>query len=113
MGRIEHAEEIFVTPESRRCTFCGDAADGYWCGEEMVKACSSCAVNVLPKLIADTVGLPPAGQRTNAHCAALGILDHVRGVFWEAMSCRLARAADRAAKPAEPVFTLRRRHSGQ
>lgn len=37
------------------CSFCGGEAQSYWQGIECVRTCSKCAIEVLPKLMADAI----------------------------------------------------------
>ena len=78
-----------------RCALCGSrSADGVWMGRKTMGVCLPCAVEVLPKLIADGV--------MNRLCVGRDDAEHlvheqwriVRANFYEAAfrnSCRLMR----------------------
>jgi hypothetical protein len=68
------------------CSFCGDApATGWWRGEIDVYCCYSCATEVLPALLADSV-FPPS---TFGHNAALSSVNDAKNraekTFWRAI----------------------------
>lgn len=66
------------------CTFCGAKADAEWWGDNTIRVCHRCAMEVLPALIADAVALEQA-----RHPVALW--DEVSTVFWRALAIRLDR----------------------
>ena len=54
MSDARHLEEFVETPQ--KCSICGERKPaGFWCGAVDIWACKFCALNVLPKLIADCV----------------------------------------------------------
>ena len=41
--------------EKGKCFACGEKPDAFWKGQETVNVCQSCAIEILPKLLADSV----------------------------------------------------------
>lgn len=81
-----------------KCTICGEKATGYWHGEGLVEVCHHCAIDVLPKLIADAIHVPRVDHRPGPWPVEAGrnALSRVKAAFWEAMSSRLAGELRRA-----------------
>ncbi len=81
-----------------QCFCCSRKAQAVWHGQETVHVCESCAVEVLPALIADAVHAGSLGT--------LGFMNHLKAVeaeYWKAVAARLAcesrdRDAERRAK---------------
>lgn len=57
MARVVDSKLFFQsTGMSTTCMICGDCqGDGLWSGNTDVIVCSKCAVEILPKLIADSI----------------------------------------------------------
>ena len=72
------------------CTLCGERATARWDGDHgAIATCERCALDVLPAIISDSVGLSIDPTRT--HDIVQGHLDHVAQVYWRAMAMRLLR----------------------
>ena len=59
MSDARHLEEFIEVPEM--CSICGERKPaGFWCGAVDIWVCKFCALDVLPKLMADCVvyGVP-------------------------------------------------------
>lgn len=70
-----------------QCSFCGDSAlTGFWSGHAKVGCCGHCAVEVLPKLIADSLFHLPKRPDVDK------VLDRILVNFWQAVAFRLSRA---------------------
>lgn len=73
------------------CCVCGEQPAAYWRGERVVAVCATCAVEVLPKLIADAVVGPTCGHKTVI--ARLREAERrAKAAFWEAAACAIAFA---------------------
>ena len=54
MSDAQHLEEFIEIPQM--CSICGERKPaGFWCGLVDIWACKFCAIDVLPKLMADCV----------------------------------------------------------
>jgi hypothetical protein len=96
------AEERLVTTRQMwgkatlQCAFChSDKQDatGYWFGRgNVLGCCRTCALNVLPRLMADC--LVPEGAPREATNAILNqYMTEIQRNFWEATTCAVVRNA--------------------
>jgi hypothetical protein len=96
-----------LTPPGGCCAICGDTGwRALWQGHQELLICWRCAVEVLPRLIADAT-FRPHMQPADASA----ILDQVRAEYWRAVAiCQMrdARTRDRSALPDARVRHLRR-----
>jgi hypothetical protein len=76
-------------PGAEYCSICGGPATGAWhpASGAALACCGACAVETLPKLIADSIDLPPNCEED----AAKRALFHVESGFWKALFHRMAR----------------------
>lgn len=79
------------------CFGCGRSADAMWQGShDSVHVCRTCAVEVLPALIADAVFVPAGPVGTLAFDTQLSA---VHAAYWRAVAARVAHEArTKAAK---------------
>ena len=70
-----------------KCFGCGGTPTAMWQGEAKIDACALCAVSILPKLIADAVGIPVTAGGTHGYHRAL---IEITAAFWEAVASRIA-----------------------
>ena len=63
-----------------KCFRCGEKATAMWHSLSIVEVCHSCAVEVLPKLIAD------ATFHASSNYSGSRILERVRSEFWKAVA---------------------------
>lgn len=74
---------------ARTCGVCGGDWSGLWVGVSDLHICPQCAVEILPRLIADAVWYPrlalPEAERA---------LEHVSKEFWRAIAIQALRARD-------------------
>ena len=62
MSDAHHLEEFIEIPQM--CSICGERTPaGFWCGAVDIWACKFCALDVLPKLMADCVVYGAPGGR--------------------------------------------------
>lgn len=99
-----HPDQI----EPGKCFCCGEKAAAMWHGlEGQVDVCASCAIEVLPKLIADAVFVPPDLSK-----GTTGYADHlvkVEASFWAAVASRVALEKRRLAEHCTSVMAERDR----
>lgn len=69
------------------CDVCDQAATARWRGNRNIAICSTCAIDVLPKLMADAIDLSPDENFDRAKTS----LERIVRTFWRAMACRLFR----------------------
>lgn len=69
------------------CSICRQPATAAWHGNTTIAICSTCAVNILPALIADAVDLSHKRPMERVKLAAL----QVERNLWRAVALRLAR----------------------
>jgi hypothetical protein len=75
----------------QRCCLCGEPPSAYWRGEVVIAVCSRCAVEVLPKLIADAIVGPHCGHKTVIpRLVEAG--RRAAAAFWKAAACAIAFA---------------------
>lgn len=87
--------ETHVGDTTGRCTICDRPAAGYWTGHTGgVATCYSCAVGVLPALLADSL---PYATPAYVHGAAERMLT----TYWRAIALRLLRERDADARRRE------------
>ncbi len=84
--------------KNTRCFYCGETANATWhgCGEN-VNVCRQCAIDHLPRLIADAIFLPnrQRGKSSGAAHHAQKQLTEIERNFWTAIACRVdSEAAD-------------------
>lgn len=65
----------------RTCAVCGGDWSGLWIGATELHVCAGCALDVLPRLIADAVWRPALDARD-----ADALVQKVRAEFWRAMT---------------------------
>jgi hypothetical protein len=93
MGSYFGEEDVpLTTPEMygeqwAKCTFCGEnTARAYWrCVEKDVSVCRSCAVEVLPRLMADAL-VGEHGDNPNAYGQVHHHLERVLTNFWQGVT---------------------------
>lgn len=103
MGRITYPikEEDYPAIKGK-CDLCGEpASNAYWEGSGItLEVCEGCAVNILPRIIADAVTLTGAGD----HNRSKVVLMQVERQFWRALAFRQMREAEiRRQARARPV----------
>jgi len=69
------------------CQICGKEPDAVWTGQKEVVICLNCALNVLPKLIADAV----ANRRVKISVFKT-MWEEAEKNFWYATACQLAHS---------------------
>jgi hypothetical protein len=73
--RIKNDESDFA---DMKCFYCGDKAKAMWMGEQSIGVCYSCAVTILPALIADAVDSPNNNFEN--------VLHQINGSYWKAVA---------------------------
>lgn len=76
--------------ENAVCSICDEKPHAFWSGWKWVYVCSSCAVEILPKLIADAIWL-----RTESTDDAKQMLTAITGAYWEGIASRFSYQAKR------------------
>ena len=72
------------------CAVCGESATALWHGAKPIAICETCAVDVLPTLIADAIFLPNDVRSVDQ---AQRQLEKITSVYWKAVACRLRKGA--------------------
>ena len=75
------------------CSFCGgDSPQSFWHGGENVRTCRSCAIDILPKLLADSIVLD---RKSPALEGSVDLFfEKVKANYYEACFKSLLRASD-------------------
>jgi hypothetical protein len=74
------------------CNVCGEPADAQWAGHESIGICEACAINVLPRLIADAVRARfGESHGSGANGAFLRSEGEIRLAYWQAACASLSR----------------------
>jgi hypothetical protein len=80
------------------CSFCGQPyAAAWWLGHQPISVCRKCAIENLPRLLADAV----AGENADGPNVASNLhraWEQAETRFWMAASCAISRAAERSKK---------------
>jgi hypothetical protein len=88
-------------PEVETCSFCGaPQAAGWWHGEQRVSVCRTCAVQTLPRLMADAL----VGEREDfrhVYASLYRELLEAERHFWMAACGAIALAAQRVQERGE------------
>jgi hypothetical protein len=84
------------TEPQEPCFHCGKIAQAYWAGNtSQVYVCHVCAVNILPKLIADSLD-----AYTIEHTDRIDkVIEAIQVPFWKAITCRLTNRLRHATNP--------------
>ena len=92
MGLVSDCEEEFRGRFGElKCSFCGEKPEAYWHEMQTVFVCRSCAVKILPRLIADAV-YPPSID------LAAQTLDKVLKEFYHGLAFRLEAQLRKATR---------------
>ena len=80
-----------VVKDDIKCSICGkERATGHWMGKIDIYSCHFCAIEVLPKLIADaTLGNAPNDKMPGR---GQNVLESVAKNYWYAATCLGMRA---------------------
>jgi len=81
MGMITELADQFDLSHVESCCLCGKKSTAYWRGEKWIGICRWCAIDDLPKLMADAV--VGGGAKIGAD------LHHACGQFWRAAALSL------------------------
>jgi hypothetical protein len=88
-------------PAVEVCSFCGEPhASAWWRGHQTISVCRKCAVEDLPRLLADAL----AGEHADAPNVVGSLhraLEQAEKNFWMASCCAIANAAERAKERRE------------
>lgn len=87
---IEGEEGEIIFPRGT-CVFCGKRADAVWWGNGYTRVCKQCAVDILPRLIADAM---VNGDGTE-YGEILEIFQALKAPFLEAALAQMTRARDK------------------
>ena len=79
--------ETHIGETTGRCTLCGAPTAAYWCGIQTVEICLTCAVQVLPAILADAVPYHSADS-------AKSFCDRATVTYWRASTLRAMRERD-------------------
>jgi hypothetical protein len=78
------------------CSFCGEpTASGWWRGHQSISLCRRCAIEDLPRLLADAI----AGERADAPNVVGNLQrawEQAESRFWQAACVAIVQAAKRA-----------------
>ncbi len=82
---LDGSEEIIDMFPDAKCDICGHNATAMWSGKESIFICRRCAVDVLPRLIADAI---LSDVQVRDYSRLLQAVEKAKSAFWQAATCR-------------------------
>ena len=70
---------------NERCHLCGAVAHAFWQGDQRISVCQTCAIDILPALLADAIRF----GTTNRSQSTFRTLDTFTKRFWRALCLRM------------------------
>lgn len=88
---LDVSEEIIDMYPDAKCNICGHEAAAMWNGEKDIFICPHCAVDVLPRLIADAI---LSDVLARDYSLLLQAVEKAKYAFWQATTCRAMCSRD-------------------